>query len=109
MISFTGITFDPNFKKRSESNFSKAQNYVDKQCIDLMEEYVPIAMPRFKNFGKMSKSHKIEKPGVIINTEPKARREYYTNKGRSGGKRGKFWLVRMKADRGYEILRGLKR
>lgn len=109
MIRFTGLIFGPNFKKRSDSNFSKAQSYVDKKCIDLMEEYVPIAMPRFKNHGKMSKSHKIKKPGVIINTEPKARREYYTNKGFSGGKRGKLWLERMKADHGSEILRGLKR
>lgn len=109
MISFKGIVLDPNFQKKSEINFTKAQSYVDKKCIELMEDYVPIAMPRFKNRGKMSRSHKIEKPGVVINTEPEARREYYTNKGVSRGKRGKFWLVRMKADRGHEILRGLKR
>lgn len=109
MISFKGITLDPNFQKKSEVNFSKAQRYVDTKCIELMEDYVPVAMPRFKNRGKMSRSHKIEKPGVVINTEPEARREYYINKGGAGGKHGKLWLDRMKADRGHEILRGLKR
>lgn len=73
-----------------------------------MEEYVPIAMRRFENRGKMSKSHTIEKPGIIINTEPKARREYYINKGFSGGKRGKLWFERMKADHLEEIERKVK-
>lgn len=108
MIRFTGLSFGSDFKKRSVSLFENAQSRVDKKCIDLMEDYVPIAMPRFKNHGKMSRSHIVEKPGVIINTEPKARNEYYTNKGSSGGKHGKLWFDRMKADHRSDILKELK-
>lgn len=108
MMKFKGLTFAPDFQKRTEANFKNAQKFVDQKCIDLMEAYVPIAMPRFKNRGKMSRSHKTEKPGIIINTEPKARREYYINKGFSGGKRGKLWLERMKADHLDEIEQNVK-
>ena len=74
----------------------------------IMEDYTPVAMDKYRNHGKMSRSHRQERPGVIINPEPKARREYYTNKGFSGGKRGKFWLERMKLDRRGEILNAAK-
>lgn len=109
MINFKGIQFAPDFTSKSKKTFQNAQNYVDSECIRLMEDYVPVAMEKFPNRGKMSRAHKVESPGVIINTEPRARREYYTNKGRSGGKRGKRWLERMKADHGDDILKGLKK
>lgn len=108
MIEFKGISFPPDFEGNVRKVFSTRQNALDAKCIELMEDYVPIARPKFKNRGKMSKSHKQEKPGVIINTEPKARREYYTNKGGSGGLRGKLWLERMKADHMSELIRTAK-
>jgi len=107
MINFKGVEMAPDFKVRSEKNFRKAQNYVDSECLKYLPDYTPIAMKRFKNRGKMSKAHKVERPGVIINTEPKARREYYVNKGFSG--QGKLWLERMKADHKEDILKGLKK
>ena len=45
--------------------------------------------------------------GLIINTEPKAREQYYTNK--QSGIRGKYWLERMKADHKDDILKGLNK
>lgn len=116
MMKFAGFSLAPDFKMKSDKMFSRAQNAVDNKCIEIMEDYTPVAMEggisskshgkwvQFKNRGKMSRSHKQERPGVIINTEPKAREEYYTNKGFSGGKRGKFWFERMKLDRRGEIL-----
>lgn len=108
MIVFRGIVFPPDFSGNTERAFATRQNALDAQVIALLEDYVPIARPRYRNRGKMSKSHRQAKPGVIINTEPRARREYYINKGHSGGLRGKFWLERMKADHKDDILRGLK-
>lgn len=108
MITFKGIRMSPDFTVRSRKAFRDAQDALDKQCIRLMEDYTPVAMERFKNRGKMSRSHKQASPGVIINTEPTARKEYYTNKGFSGRLRGKFWFERMKADHRDEILKGLK-
>lgn len=100
MISFKGISFDLSKKNKQ---LAKAQDAIDKKAIALMEAYVPIAQDKYKNHGKMSRSHKQETPGVIVNTEPKARREYYENKGFSGPNRGKQWLNRMKADHLQEI------
>jgi hypothetical protein len=104
MIKFKGLSIHGNFPQR----FSAAQKYIDDTVIEKLEDYTPIANERFKNHGKMSRSHKIETAGVIINTEPKARREYYTNKGFSGANRGKLWLERMKADHKEEIARKAK-
>lgn len=108
MISFKGIVFPPDFEGNVQKAFATRQNALDAKCIELMESYVPIARPRYRNRGKMSKSHKQQKPGVIINTEPRARREYYINKGHSGGLRGKRWLDRMKADHMEELKRTAK-
>ncbi len=109
MIHFKGLQFSPDFKVKSEQNLSQAQNYVDSECLRYLPDYTPVAMKRFENRGKMSRSHKVDTPGVIINTEPKARREYYINKGGSGAPRGKFWLERMKADHKDDILKGLNK
>lgn len=109
MILFKGIKMDPGFASGAENFFTRAQNNLDERCIGLMEDYTPVAMERFANRGRMSRSHRQESPGVIINTEPAARREYYTNKGFSGGLRGRLWFERMKADHRDEILKGLKK
>ncbi|MCQ2053395.1 MAG: minor capsid protein [archaeon] len=104
MIIFRGIEMISDFVSKKSEKFRNAQNTIDTETIKLMENYVPIAGPKYRNRGKMSRSHIVQKPGEIINTEPKARREYYTNKGFSGPGRGKFWLERMKSDHKREIL-----
>ena len=107
MLSFKGLEMAPDFTVKSQKNIRQAQDYVDSECLKYLPDYTPIANHKYPHWGKMSKSHKVEKPGVIINTEPKARREYYVNKGSSG--QGKFWLERMKADHKADILKGLKK
>lgn len=107
MLRFKGVEMSGDFTVKSQRQLREAQDYIDSETVKLLEDYTPIAMPRFRNRGKMSKSHKVETPGVIINTEPTARKEYYTNKGFSG--QGRFWLERMKADHKEDILRGLKK
>lgn len=109
MISFKGLFFTPDFDSRAQKNISQAQEYIDNQCLKYLPDYTPIAQKRFKNHGKMSRSHIVKQPGLIINTEPKARREYYINKGHSGHNRGKYWLERMKADHKDDILKGLNK
>ncbi len=109
MINFKGLVFSNDFESKTKKNFAQAQNYVDNEVLKYLPDYTPIAHKRFKNRGKMSKAHKVDKPGLIINTEPKARREYYSNKGFSGPNRGKYWLERMKADHKDDILKGLNK
>lgn len=120
MVNFKGLELAPDIKVKSERQLAQAQSYIDNEVVKRLEEYTPISMKegvtrksrpatvKFVNSGKMSKSHKVERPGVIINTEPTARKEYYVNKGFSGRLRGKFWLDRMKADHKEDILRGVK-
>lgn len=106
MIRFKGLSLSMG---KTEKALGRLQNQIDSEVSKRLEEYTPVAMSRFPNHGKMSKSHVAERPGIVINTEPKARHEYYTNKGGSGGKRGKHWLERAKADGlGRAILKGLK-
>lgn len=109
MINFKGLVFSNDFESKTKKNFAQAQDYVDNEVLKYLPDYTPIAHKRFKNRGKMSKAHKVDKPGLIINTEPKARREYYSNKGFSGTNRGKYWLERMKADHKDDILKGLNK
>ena len=111
MIEFKGLEFAPDFTAKSQKQLDNAQDYIDSEVIKRLEDYTPIADHKYPNWGKMSRSHKVETRGVIINTEPKARREYYINKGfssKDGHNRGKFWLERMKADHKDDILRGVK-
>lgn len=109
MIDFKGISFSSAFVAHQKGMMLNAQNVIDNKCIEYLEFYTPIAQEKYQNHGKMSKSHKIEKAGIIINTEPKARREYYENKGFSAPQRGKLWLERMKADHKEDILKAVKK
>ena len=102
MIRFIGMTIN---RMRADKGLRLAQDRIDSACIEQMKPYVPVAKSIYRNAGKMRDSHKTERPGVIINTEPKARREYYINKGGSGGLRGKFWFERMKVDHKRDILK----
>ena len=123
MLNFKELEMAPDFTDKSQKNIRQAQDYVDSECLRYLPDYTPISKDKgynkrlkkvipFTGKGKMSKAHKVERPGVIINTEPKARREYYVNKGfssKDGHNRGKFWLERMKADHKADILKGLKK
>lgn len=109
MLNFTGLIFHNNFNAVASKKFQNAQNCVDNEVVKRLADYTPIAKSIYANYGKMSHSHKVENAGVIVNTEPTARKEYYTNKGKSGGMRGKLWLERMKADHKDEILRKVRK
>lgn len=115
MIRFTGLTFDPDFKKRSESNFGNAQKFVDSEVLRLNEPYMP------KRSGDMIRSGTrgtVIGSGVVEYIAPYARDQYYNNKGKgtdglnasngAKGLRGAFFFERMKADHGDEIEKGAK-
>ncbi len=108
MLNFKGLTFAADLTAKSEKQFDRMQNVIDQKCIEALEDYTPVAKPKYPNHGKMSRSHKQERLGIIINSEPKARREYYTNKGGSGLNRGKLWFERMKLDHRKDLLDAAK-
>ena len=53
MIRFTGLTFDPNFKKRSESNFENTQKFIDSEVLRRTDPYVPYRNGILKGSGKL--------------------------------------------------------
>lgn len=113
MIKFTGITFDPNFKKRTQANFDKKQKYVDSEVLRLSDPYIPMKEGKLKESGTEGT---VVGSGIIEYTAPYAKPQYYSNAGmgkegmnKGGGLRGKEWFERMKADHKDEILEGLKK
>lgn len=113
MIKFTGITFEPNFKKRTQTDFDKKQKYIDSEVLRLSDPYVPMQTGMLKKSGI---SGTAAGSGKAEYTAPYGRKQYYENAGtgregmnRGGGLRGKMWFERMKADHKKEILKGLKK
>lgn len=115
MMRFTGITFDPNFKKRSEAQFKNAQKFVDSEVLRLTDPYVPFLTGQLKKSGKLGT---VIGSGVVEYIAPYAKKQYYHNKGRgkgglnaskgAKGLRGPFFFERMKADHLDEIEKGAK-
>ncbi|MDE7364373.1 MAG: minor capsid protein, partial [Ruminococcus sp.] len=104
MIKFTGITFDPNFKKRMQADFNKKQKYIDSEVLRLSDPYVPKKEGKLKESGTEGT---VIGSGKIEYIAPYGKPQYYTNAGRGKegmnntgskkGLRGKFWFERMKA------------
>lgn len=103
MITFTGITFDPNFNQKTESNFDSCQKFIDSEVLRLSDPYVPVDSTMLKKSGI---SGTVIGSGVVKYTAPYAKRQYYTNRG--NGRRGKMWFERMKADHKDEIIKKAK-
>lgn len=95
--------------KVRKKRFEIAQNYVDRQCLEKMIPYVPVALPRYRNSGKLRDSGRISKPGKIVFTAPKARHGYYStvNHKRGGNPNAtRLWFETMKTKHVREILHG---
>lgn len=116
MIQFQGITFSQDLEQQADAHIRKKQEYIDKECIRLMQPYTP--MKTGKKID-ISASATVPGQGVIEYRSSIARRNYYENKGtgseglqaRSGAKglRGAKWFERMKADHKAEILKGAQK
>ena len=100
------------FNPKIRTMFRNAQCYVDNQCIEKMTEFVPVALPRYRNSGKLRDSVKIKKAGAITYTAHHSRYAYYNakvnhkNGGNPDAKR--LWFEVMKTKYRKEILKGLK-
>lgn len=95
--------------KRRERLFAKAQDYIDKKCIERMEPYVPVADSRLKNSGRLLSSAGIAEPGHLVFTAPKAKVSYYAKVDHRHGENPRatrLWFRTMKAESAREILRG---
>lgn len=86
------LTFKADFSKTWNGKISKAQAFVDSECLRLMNPLTP------RRTGYLIRSGTL---GTTIGTghikyiAPYAKEQYYSNRGK--GTRGKLWFERMKA------------
>lgn len=95
------LEWDSSFSSRKSSGFSKAQKFVDSECLRYMDPLTP------RRTGMLIKSGTLGAvigSGKIEYAAPYARRQYYENKGR--GQRGKKWFERMKTAHKSAIIKG---
>lgn len=88
------------------ARFGKAQNYVDKACLEKMRPFVPVALSKYPNAGKLRDSGRIKKRGHIVYEARLAKFGYYAKTNhRHGGNihgRRRFFEV-MKSQYQHEI------
>ena len=100
------LEWEKGFGPRSSQGFSKAQKFVDSECLRRCDPLTP------RRTGYLIKSGQLGTvigSGVLEYLAPYARRQYYENAGKSGGNRGKLWFERMKAKDKEDILKGAKK
>ena len=105
------LVWDKRSMRQRKKRFAAAQDYVDEQCAEKMTPYVPVALPSYKNAGKLRDSAAIQEPGVIVFTAPKARSDYYAIKNHKpphgGNPNGtRLWFETMKHFHARKILSG---
>ena len=102
------MRWDSRFGAKASERFSKAQEYIDSECLRRMDPLTPMrtgAMIKSGTAGTVIGSGRIEY------NSPYARRQYYENKGGSPKhpQGGKLWFERMKAQHGNAIRSGAER
>lgn len=102
------LTWDNSFGDNTSKKFSKVQKIIDSEVLRKCDPYVPMQTGMLKKSGILGT---VIGSGVVEYIAPYARLQYYGNGGNglegtaSGGKRGKMWFERMKANHKSEILR----
>lgn len=103
------FTLDSRAMKHREERFGQAQKYIDSECIKLMTPFVPVALPYYKNAGKLRDSVENPEPGVIVYMAPKARHDYTSTVNHAHGgnpQAQRLWFEVMKAHYATAILKG---
>lgn len=93
-----------SLKRRGLEENGEVQKFIDTEVIRLSEPYTPFDSGYLKNDAPKLKTQ--IGSGLIKYAAPYAKKQYYENSGRSGGRRGKLWFQRMKVDHKDDILRG---
>lgn len=96
------LEWAPGFEKKKNQDYSKAQEFVDSECLRHMNPLTP------RRTGVLIKSATL---GTVIGSgqikylAPYGRRQYYEHKG-GAGQRGAKWFERMKAAHKDSIMKG---
>lgn len=95
--------------KRGLETGQKVQKFIDSEVLRQSEPYVPWLSHKLIESGD---DHTRLGSGKVVYKTPYARIQYYKNAGRGkegtagGGRRGKYWFERMKANHLEIILNG---
>ena len=98
------LTWNPGFGAERTEEFTKAQKFVDSECLRRCSPLVPLRTSMLIKSGQLGT---VIGSGTIQYIAPYSRKQYYENRGT--GERGKLWFERMKAKDGAQILAGAKR
>lgn len=94
------LEWAPGFASRKAASFSKAQSFVDSECLRYMDPLTP------RRTGMMIKSGTLGTvvgSGTIEYLAPYARRQYYEHKTKAR------WFERMKASKKDAIMKGAEK
>ena len=94
------LDWAPGFASRKAASFSKAQSFVDSECLRYMDPLTP------RRTGMMIKSGTLGTvvgSGTIEYLAPYARRQYYEHKTKAR------WFERMKASKKDAIMKGAEK
>lgn len=103
-----GLTLDRAAMAVRKSRLNKAQDYIDSECLKQMDPLVPVARWHYRNSGRLKRSGKVQKRGLIVYTAPLARYGYYAkvNHKNGGNPKGqRLWFKVMKANCKTKILK----
>jgi len=109
MAGFTINSVEQLLRERGLQPGGRMQKFIDNECIKKMDKFTPLRSGILKRSATLGT---VIGSGIIHQTAPYARRNYYHNAGRGtegtahGGLRGKYWFERMKAAHKNEILEG---
>lgn len=105
----TMLRWNRNFGALQTARFRAAQAYIDRECVKRMTPFVPVALPKYRNAGKLLRSVKIISPGRIYFLADHSRYAYYirSNHRHGGNPQGqRLWFEPMKRQHKGAILRG---
>lgn len=105
------LIWNNDFGSKKSKQFNNIQKMVDTEVLRKCNDYVPMQTGMLKMSGILGT---VAGSGKVEYIAPYAKRQYYTNAGHGrdgtakGGKRGKLWFERMKANHKAEILKKAK-
>ncbi len=94
------LEWNPGFAKQKSESFSKAQSYVDSECLRRMNPLTPRLSGALIKSGTLGT---VIGSGSIEYLAPYARRQYYENKTKP------LWFEKMKAANKDAILKGAEK